>query len=58
MKKYLKKSWVDPDDVPELDTTFFQEADLYHGETLIRRGLPTGSGGDQGGVSDPYDADD
>ncbi|MDB5990843.1 MAG: hypothetical protein JWQ10_2246 [Herbaspirillum sp.] len=39
-KKSLKKPWVDPDDVPALDETFFQEADLYQGATLIRRGRP------------------
>lgn len=33
-------AWVDPDDAPELDEDFFIHADLYHGETLIRRGRP------------------
>jgi uncharacterized protein (DUF4415 family) len=31
---------VDPDDAPELDDEFFERADHYHGETLIRRGRP------------------
>lgn len=35
-----KSVWVDPDDAPELDEDFFIHADLYHGETLIRRGRP------------------
>ena len=35
-----KTEWVDPDDAPELDEDFFVHADLYHGETLIRRGRP------------------
>jgi uncharacterized protein (DUF4415 family) len=35
-----KEPWVDPDDAPELDEDFFIHADLYHGETLIRRGRP------------------
>lgn len=35
-----KTEWVDPDDAPELDEDFFAHADLYHGETLIRRGRP------------------
>ncbi|WP_323120002.1 BrnA antitoxin family protein [Burkholderia alba] len=35
--------WVDPDDAPELTDEFFEEADLYHGDKLIRRGRPNGS---------------
>ncbi|MBI4273099.1 MAG: BrnA antitoxin family protein [Rhizobiales bacterium] len=35
-----KKSWVDPDDAPELTEDFFRSADLYEGERLIRRGRP------------------
>lgn len=35
-----KSEWVDPDDAPELDEDFFVHADLYHGQTLIRRGRP------------------
>ena len=33
-------AWVDPDDVPELDSAFFAHADLYEGDKLIRRGRP------------------
>jgi hypothetical protein len=36
-KKPMKAPCVNLDDVPELDETFFQEADLFHGEMLIRR---------------------
>jgi uncharacterized protein (DUF4415 family) len=40
-KKPVKPStWVDPDDVPELTNGFFERADLYEGEKLIRRGRP------------------
>ena len=38
--KAESSAWVDPDDAPELDEDFFVHADLYHGETLIRRGRP------------------
>jgi len=32
--------WVDPDDAPEITDAWLQEADLYEGEKLIRRGRP------------------
>ncbi|TBW38468.1 hypothetical protein EYW49_09375 [Siculibacillus lacustris] len=32
--------WVDPDDAPEWTDEMFERADLYVGETLIRRGRP------------------
>lgn len=35
-----KSTWVDPDDAPEWTDEMFESADLYHGETLIRRGRP------------------
>ncbi|MCL1960366.1 MAG: BrnA antitoxin family protein [Desulfovibrionaceae bacterium] len=35
--------WIDPDDAPELTDEFFEQADLYIGERLIRRGRPAGS---------------
>ena len=34
------RSWVDPDDAPELTDEFFRRADLYEGTRLIRRGRP------------------
>lgn len=33
-------AWVDPDDAPELTDEFFEHADLYDGDKLIRRGRP------------------
>lgn len=39
-KPSTEASWVDPDDAPELTEEFFQEADLYIGERLAKRGRP------------------
>ena len=36
-KQGISSTWVDQDDAPELDDQFFQEADLYQGNELIRR---------------------
>ena len=33
-------AWVDPDDAPELTDAFFERADEYAGEKLVRRGRP------------------
>lgn len=35
--------WVDPDDAPELTAEHFERADVYEGETLVKRGRPTSS---------------
>lgn len=35
--------WTDPDDAPELNDAFFEQADEYIGDTLVRRGRPAGS---------------
>ncbi len=43
-KKNTESTWVDPDDAPELTDEWFEKADLYLGQTLIRRGRPKGSG--------------
>ncbi len=32
--------WIDPDDAPELDDEFFEQADEYLGDKLVRRGRP------------------
>lgn len=32
--------WIDPDDAPELTDDFFDRADEYDGDKLIRRGRP------------------
>lgn len=34
---------VDPDDAPELTEEWFEQADFYIGDKLIRRGRPAGS---------------
>lgn len=34
------KPSTDPDDAPELTEQWFEEADLYKGEKLVRRGRP------------------
>ena len=30
--------WTDPDDAPELTEEFFAKAEVYHGDTFVRRG--------------------
>lgn len=37
-KGNTESTWIDPDDAPELTEEWFQKADLYHGEKLVRRG--------------------
>ncbi len=32
--------WVDPDDAPELDSAFFDQAEIREGDRVIRRGRP------------------
>jgi uncharacterized protein (DUF4415 family) len=32
--------WTDPDDAPELTDEWFDTADYYEGEKLVRRGRP------------------
>jgi uncharacterized protein (DUF4415 family) len=32
--------WVDPDDAPEITEAWVQQADLYAGRQLVRRGRP------------------
>jgi uncharacterized protein (DUF4415 family) len=43
-KKNTESTWVDPDDAPPLDQEWFETADFYIGDKLIRRGRPAGSG--------------
>jgi uncharacterized protein (DUF4415 family) len=45
----------DEDDAPELDESFFERADEYNGELLVRKGRPSPNGGAP--VSVPVDAD-
>jgi hypothetical protein len=44
MIENAKNTWTDPDDAPELEDEFFQQADQYDGEVLVKRGSSTGSG--------------
>ena len=39
-KNSIPEQWIDPDQAPPLTEEWFEEADLYHGEKLIRRGRP------------------
>jgi uncharacterized protein (DUF4415 family) len=40
-KKHATPSaWIDPDDAPELTDEFFERADVYEGDKLVRRGRP------------------
>jgi len=36
----ISKGWVDPDDAPELSDEYFERADVYRGDQLVRRGRP------------------
>ena len=38
--KDISSDWVDPDDAPHLTEEWFDRADLYHGDNLVRRGRP------------------
>ena len=38
--KPIESSWIDPDDAPPLTQEWFEGADLYQGDRLIRRGRP------------------
>ena len=46
-RKGTVSTWVDPDDAPALTDEWFEKADLYLGDKLIRRGRPPGSGSKQ-----------
>ncbi|MFZ2737316.1 MAG: BrnA antitoxin family protein [Burkholderiaceae bacterium] len=39
-KRVTPTTWTDPDDAPELTDEFFERADLYQGDKLVRRGRP------------------
>jgi uncharacterized protein (DUF4415 family) len=39
-KASTPSTWTDPDDAPALTEEFFRKADLFDGETLVRRGRP------------------
>ncbi len=39
-KKSGAASWADPDDAPALTDGFFDQAEIWHGDRIIRRGRP------------------
>jgi uncharacterized protein (DUF4415 family) len=49
-------TWNDPDDAPELTDEFFERADEYVGDTLVRRGRPRAQNAKQA-VTIRYDPD-
>jgi uncharacterized protein (DUF4415 family) len=42
-KRVTSSTWVDPDAAPALTDEFFERADLYRDDKLIRRGRPKAS---------------
>lgn len=55
-KRGTPQAWVDPDDAPELDEDFFEQADFYVGDKLVRRGRPK-SASPKVALTVRYDAD-
>jgi len=49
-------TWIDQDDVPELTDEWFEHADLYNGDKLVRRGRPKAAATKQS-VTIRYDAE-
>ena len=39
-KSAMLSDWHDPDDAPEITDAFFEQADEYKGEQLVKRGRP------------------
>jgi hypothetical protein len=39
-KKSGSAAWVDPDDAPPLTDKFFDRAEIWQGDRIIRRGRP------------------
>jgi uncharacterized protein (DUF4415 family) len=39
-KSATAREWIDPDDAPELTDEWFDTADYYEGDKLVRRGRP------------------
>jgi uncharacterized protein (DUF4415 family) len=39
-KLTTKSKWVDPDDVPHLDRGWFERAEIWDGDKLVRPGRP------------------
>ena len=40
-KSATGREWIDPDDAPKLTEEWFDTADYYEGDKLVRRGRPT-----------------
>ena len=38
--KLFNPPWIDPDDAPEITAQWVEEADVFKGEVLVRRGRP------------------
>ncbi len=39
-KRITKSKWIDPDDAPPLDRDWFERAEIWDGNKLIRPGRP------------------
>lgn len=39
-KRITKSKWIDPDEVPHLDRDWFERAEIWQGNKLIRPGRP------------------
>jgi uncharacterized protein (DUF4415 family) len=39
-KPGIESEWVDPDEAPRLTKEWFDRADLYQGDKMVRRGRP------------------
>lgn len=55
-KHAMPTEWIDPDDAPELTEEFFERADEYVGDKLVRRGRPK-AGSTKLALTVRYDAD-
>ena len=39
-KRITKSKWIDPDDAPLLDRDWFERAEIWQGDKLVRPGRP------------------
>ena len=39
-KRTTKSKWIDPDDAPRLDREWFERAEIWEGNKLVRPGRP------------------
>jgi len=42
-KRSSKRAWRDPDDAPDLNRSWFEEADVMVSRKVVRRGRPAGT---------------